>query len=125
MASRPSTFRTYLLPIAAADVNDPQGQGPCPRIAEAWDVATRVVVTVFFGSDLGGALVAYASSALDQATPIADPESVPGGAYFLVRPKETQIFILAPGQQMYAAGNTINVRISVAQSEAYPAPGLV
>jgi hypothetical protein len=98
-----STFKTVNLPTAVA------GQTP-QTVAQARSLPTRVLV-----ENISGTLVFLAKASQD----IVGPGGAAGDAYRL-RPNVTQVFVLAPNQQLFGAGNGVGARVSVTSSDALP-----
>lgn len=98
-----SEFKTVSVPAIAA--------GALPTvIARGTNVPVRVLV-----ENISGTLVFLANRSQD----IVGPAGPTSSAYRL-RPDVTQVYVLAPSQQLYAAGNGLGGLLSMSISEALP-----
>jgi hypothetical protein len=98
-----TSFRTVAVPNAVA--------GAQPTVvARATDVPCRVLV-----ENATGTLIFLARASQDIVGP-----SGPTGGTFRVRPNTSHVFVLAPEQELFAAGNGAGAQLSVSMSEALP-----
>lgn len=100
---RDTSFRTYRL--------NASGTGPVVEIARAGDCPLRVLIRV---RGAAGTIAAIGLSQGDTKTLESDGThancyTIPNG--------EADVFVLSPGQQLYAIGSVAGVKISVTISE--------
>lgn len=96
-------LRTVDLPPAVA------GEAPI-AIARGTQVPVRALV-----ENVSGTLVFLATASQDIVGPGGGRSST-----YRLRPEQARVYVLAPKQVLYAAGNGIGARVSVSASEALP-----
>lgn len=99
---QPTIVKTYALPQVLE--RDPAS------VAYATRVPVRVVV-----KNVGGAAVFVGFASGD----VQSPDGV-GTDVWIVNPSESDVFVLAPKQTMYASSAGPNGRVTVQVSEAFP-----
>jgi hypothetical protein len=98
---QPTRFRTVAVRSILA--------GQTPRgIARGTDVPVRALV-----KNISGTNIFLAGASQDVGNP-----GGAGSASYALRPDESEVFVLAPGQVLYAGGNGIGGVVSVSESDA-------
>lgn len=101
---QPTLFQTYVLPAPGAGV-DPLGIARAPN-----DRPARALVR-----NVGGAVAFLGGTRENVLGP-----SGPASSTFQLFPATSEVFVLAPGQTLYAVGAGVGTTVSVSLSDAIP-----